>query len=253
MESIIGVYRGSGHREEAGVGEFRLEVREFQDLTRWRWALTGAGGALIADHEVRLDRGCWQYEAFGDLLGYLSWHAAPDQRAQDEARIVAGLGAWIGTDVLGPVAGKLAAARQATVRVVVPEEARWLLFRPLELAHAGGRSREAPLDVDPVHEPSRIRSVPPGAVVIEPREPSAHLRECHIASIRETLGGAEQARLDPGHGGGIARDNRTQAGQCHLSGDSPAELAGALPRRGLTGAVFHDHGQFGPNTDQNCP
>jgi hypothetical protein len=121
------------------VGEFRLEVREFQDLTRWRWALTAPGGALAADHEVRPDGGCWQFEAFGDLLGYLSWHAAPDRRAQDEARIVAGLGAWIGTEVLGPVAEKLAAARPATVRVVVPEEARWLLFRPLELAHASGR------------------------------------------------------------------------------------------------------------------
>ena len=122
------------------MGEFRLEVRECQDLTRRRWALTGAGGALVADHEVRLDGGCWQFEAFGDLLGYLSWHAAPDRRAQDEARIIAGLGAWIGTDVLGPVAEKLAAVRRpVTVRVVVPEEARWLLFRPLELAHAGGR------------------------------------------------------------------------------------------------------------------
>ncbi len=124
------------------MGEFRLEVHEFQDLTRWRWALTGPGGALVADHEVRLDRGCWQFEAFSDLLGYVGWHVAPDRWVEDEARIVAGLGAWIGTEVLGPVAEKLAAARPATVRVIVqaePAEARSLLFRPLELAHARGK------------------------------------------------------------------------------------------------------------------
>jgi hypothetical protein len=54
------------------VRELRLEVREFSDLTRWRWVLTRPGGALVADHEVQLDGQCWQYEAFTDLLGYLS-------------------------------------------------------------------------------------------------------------------------------------------------------------------------------------
>lgn len=41
--------------------------------------------------------------------------------------------------MLGPVAAAMAKARPVTVRVVVPGEARALLFRPLELAHAGGR------------------------------------------------------------------------------------------------------------------
>jgi hypothetical protein len=121
------------------VGEFQLEAREYQDEARWRWVLTGTGGALVADHEVRLDPGCWQFEAFGDLLGYLRWHAAPDRRAEDEERLVEEVGAWIGEQVLGPVAAALMKARPATVRVVVPEKARSLLFRPLELGHAGGR------------------------------------------------------------------------------------------------------------------
>ncbi len=121
------------------MGEFRLEVQDFQDATRWRWALTAAGGALVADHEVRLDPARWEFEAFGDLLGYLSWHAAPDRRGEDETRIVAGLGAWIGAEVLGPVADRLAAARPATVRVIAPGQARSLLFRPLELGHVRGR------------------------------------------------------------------------------------------------------------------
>ncbi len=122
------------------MGELRLEVREFESLTRWRWALTTPGGALVADHEVRLDAGCWQYEAFGDLLSYLHWHAAPDRRAEDEARIVAEVGAWIGEQVFGPVAAAMVKARPATVRVTVPAEvegARSLIFRPLELAHVG--------------------------------------------------------------------------------------------------------------------
>jgi hypothetical protein len=125
-----------------GVGEFRLEAHDFRDLTRWRWALTGPGGALIADHEVRLDAGSWQFEAFGDLLGYLQWNVAPDRRAVDEARILAEVGQWIGGQVLGPVAEAMVRARPATVRVTVQaglSEAQSLLFRPLELACIGGR------------------------------------------------------------------------------------------------------------------
>jgi CHAT domain len=121
------------------VAELRLEVREFRNLTGWRWVLTDAAGVFVADHDVNLDPACWQYEAFADLLGYLSWHVAPDSRGDGEAAAVAEIGAWIGKQVLGPIAGVLAAARPATVRVVVPEDARALLFRPLELAHANGR------------------------------------------------------------------------------------------------------------------
>ncbi len=123
------------------MGELRLEICEFESLARWRWRLTRPGGRFLADHEVRLDEQCWQFEAFTDLLGYLRWHAAPDRRVEDEARIVAEVGEWIGSQVLGPVGGAMVKARPATVRVVVPaepEEARSLMFRPLELAHVAG-------------------------------------------------------------------------------------------------------------------
>ena len=69
--------------------ELRLEVRDFADQARWRWVLTGPGGAFLADHEVRLDAGCWQFEAFGDLLGYLTWHAAPDRLAEHGTQALA--------------------------------------------------------------------------------------------------------------------------------------------------------------------
>jgi hypothetical protein len=133
--------------EGLAVAVLRLEVREFRDLARWRWVLLDdASGALVADHEVRLNGKSWQYEAFGDLQGYLRWHMAPDRRVEDEARIVNEVGAWTGSQVLGPIADALVKRRPATVRVVVPPGAEVLLFRPLELAHAGGK----PLSVQDV-------------------------------------------------------------------------------------------------------
>ena len=99
-----------------GQGELQLGIREFRDLTRWRWVLTDSLGAFLADHEVRLDAASWQYEAFGDLRGYLEWHCAPDRRAEDEARIVGDVGAWIGTEVLGPAIAAAAVALPAAGR-----------------------------------------------------------------------------------------------------------------------------------------
>ena len=104
----------------AGAG-LRLEVTDYGGPTEWRWTLTDEAGVFEEDHEVRLDRASWEYEAFSDLLGYLSWHVAPDRRRADEARIVGEVGAWIGTQVLGPVAAalaRLARPRPVTVRVV---------------------------------------------------------------------------------------------------------------------------------------
>lgn len=122
-----------------GIQELRLEVREYVDQTQWRWVLTDQAGSFLADHYVRLDEASWQFEAFGDLVAYLSWHVAPDRRRDDEARTVSEVGEWIAAEVLGPVATVLAARRPATVRVVVQAGAEELLARPLELAHVGGR------------------------------------------------------------------------------------------------------------------
>jgi hypothetical protein len=115
----------------------QLEGREFRDLMRWRWVPTDSSSEFVADHEMRLDAASWQYEAFGDLRRYLQRNCAPEQRAEDEARIVGEVGAWMGTKVLRPaVAATLVRRRPATVRVVVPPEAAETLYGPLELAHA---------------------------------------------------------------------------------------------------------------------
>ena len=122
--------------------ELRLEVRDFAGPGQWRWVLTGPGGEFLADHEVRLDTGCWQFEAFTGLARYLRWRVSPDRRIAHEAEVVADVGVWIGEQVLGPVGAAMMAARPATVRVIVPPdppEAAHLMFVPLELGHSGGR------------------------------------------------------------------------------------------------------------------
>jgi hypothetical protein len=120
------------------MGELCLKVKDYQNAAWWRWVLTEADGRVLLDHEVRLDPGRSEFEAFADLAGYLRMHVIPDRRAEDEARIIAEVGEWIGTQVFGPVAPIIAAAGPVTVRVIVPESARELLLRPLELAHVDG-------------------------------------------------------------------------------------------------------------------
>lgn len=127
-----------------GLRELRLEVRDFTDVTRWRWVLTDSGsGAVLASHDVRLDVSSWQFEAHRNLTGYLSWHVAPDRHGVDDARIVADVGEWIAARVFGPVAGALLATGPATVRVIAPPPAQELLLRPLELAHVEGKPLSA--------------------------------------------------------------------------------------------------------------
>ncbi len=158
------------------AGELRLEVRDYAGTASWRWVLTDAAGNFLADHEVRLDPKDWQFEAFTDLPRYLWWHAAADRRREDEARIVGEVGEWIGAKVLGPVALALAARRPATVTVTVPDDdARDILFRPLELAHAGGH----PLAAQYVTLVMR----PPGIAVADPAPVRGRLRVLGLFSL----------------------------------------------------------------------
>ena len=198
----------------------RLEVRDFHDLTSWRWVLTDAAGTCIADHEVRLDATCWQYEAFTDLLGYLSWHVAPDQRARDEARIVGELGAWIGAHVLGPVAAALAqrgsrhgprdpAAGSGLAGVPSPgarARGRQAARRPGR--HAGhGHGRQRGPQATPIGEPApRARPVQPprGRPAPQPAPRAAGAGQAHRADRRQ-----RQGRRRPGPA--VRRDPRPPA------------------------------------------
>ena len=146
------------------MAELRLEICDFTDLTRWRWVLTKAG-RYLADHSVQLDDSSWQYEAFTDLAGYLSWQIAPDRRRAGEEHIVSDLGRWITARVLGSsIVTALIENAPAAVRVVVPEDAKPLLARPLELAYLNGKpvaTQEVTLIMQPP-EAGRPASRPAG-------------------------------------------------------------------------------------------
>src|SRR4051812_21134891 len=112
------------------MGELNLEITDFVDSSRWRWELSAPDGRSLADHQVRLDPGCWQYEAVADLADYLRWHVVPDRRRTDEARILREIGDWLGEHVLGPIGPVLLNDRPSTVRLLIPHEARQLMFWP---------------------------------------------------------------------------------------------------------------------------
>jgi hypothetical protein len=115
-----------------------LEVKDYHDDTAWRWVLSDADGRFLADHEVKLDPAHSLYRGFANLPRYL--HNQPPNRPEEET--LAELGAWMGANVFGRVGEKLLTYKQRPARVVlvrVPTAAQELLFRPLELAHLGGR------------------------------------------------------------------------------------------------------------------
>ena len=123
-----------------GACRVRLEVLGYTGPMSWRWRLTDPNGAFLADHQVELDAGAWEFEAFTDLHAYLRWNAAPDRRLEHEAELVTQVGDWITAHALGPaVVEKLAQARGA-VRLEVPAAAAWLGYRPWELARHTGRT-----------------------------------------------------------------------------------------------------------------
>ncbi len=158
-----------------------LEVRDFESATRYRWALVGPSGELMAEHRVQLDARSPEYEAFTNLHGHLDWRAVPEPRIRhlDEARITGEIGKWIGTQVLGPVGTAIAAAAPTTVRVIVPRAAADLLYCPLELAYAAGR----PLALQGVSLVMQLDD-PPGVLrADQPRPAASHLRVLGLFSL----------------------------------------------------------------------
>jgi len=131
-----------------------LRAVEVAGPHRWRWLLVDErSGAPLADHRVELDPGAAETEAFEDLYRYLRWRADPDRRVASEAELVARVGAWIGSDVLGERIGRaIVAAAPVTVRVQVPDGAQFLAFRPWELAHVDGAPLAARGDVALVYD-----------------------------------------------------------------------------------------------------
>jgi len=115
-----------------------LEVKDFKDPQHWRWVLKDSQGNFLQDQEVSLDPANPNYHAFLNLQGYLDSNSSPDKRQSDQERLLVKVSDWIGSNVLGKVADRLAQCRTSTiVRVLVPPEASGLAYLPLELARVG--------------------------------------------------------------------------------------------------------------------
>jgi tetratricopeptide (TPR) repeat protein len=122
-----------------GVIGVRLQVVDYQDPDHWRWLLQDPTGSFLADHQVALNPNEAEYLGFVDLARFLEDRAIPDRRLASEAELVDRVGRWIGRQVLGERIGQaLIDASPVVVDVVLPEDADFLLYRPLELAHVGG-------------------------------------------------------------------------------------------------------------------
>lgn len=201
-----------------------LRVEDYQGETRWRWVLETAGGAFLADHQVRLDPAAPEYAGFVDPAAYLAHYAAPDRRRTDEPHWVDRLGAWLGKHVFGPIAQSiLDYGTPVTVRVLIPPDpapesalgdrgpASTQLYRPLELAHAGGRPlalQDVSLVFEVAGEAPPVRSVPMGdrlrllAVFSVPSGGTAlalrrerHALQQTVARIAQTRGRAVELRV----------------------------------------------------------
>jgi esterase/lipase superfamily enzyme len=162
-----------------------LEVVRFIDMQHWDWRLKNSRGRVLGERAVELDATAPEYAGFLDLDTYLRDNAAPDNRRNDERRLLAEVGAWIGRRVLGPIANRITETRTPTVvRVVVPVEtasASTLLYRPLELAHVDGQPL-ALQDVSFVFELDEI-----GSRTL-PRRHSGQLRMLAVFSLPSGTG-----------------------------------------------------------------
>ncbi|UQU63604.1 CHAT domain-containing protein [Couchioplanes caeruleus] len=116
-----------------------LSVADGATASRWRWVLKDDTGVPLADFPVELDTTAFEYQGFANLYQFLRWNADPADRMASEAALLTRVGAWIGSQVLGgAVAREMVAWAPVSVRVVLPPELEFLLYRPLELAHVDG-------------------------------------------------------------------------------------------------------------------
>jgi hypothetical protein len=137
---------------------------------RWRWLLIEESSrAPLADHQVELDPGSAEVEAFEELYRFLRWRADPDRRVASEAELLDRVGAWIGSVALGEKIGRvIVSTTPVTVRVQVPDGAEFLAFRPWELAYVDGVPLAARGDVTLVYDlpsPAGVVKAPVGAVL----------------------------------------------------------------------------------------
>jgi hypothetical protein len=69
-----------------------LSVPWVEGRYRWRWLLTdGVSGNPLADFEVSVPTGDFEYGGFAGLYWWLRWNAAPDRRMASETELLTAL------------------------------------------------------------------------------------------------------------------------------------------------------------------
>jgi tetratricopeptide (TPR) repeat protein len=117
-----------------------LRALEVASPGHWRWRLTEADGAVLADHEVHLDAAAWECAAFIDLDRYIELHTASNYLVAEEAALIEQVGKWAGEVALGETIGSALAARApVTVRVLVPVDGEFFSTYPFEISYIDGQ------------------------------------------------------------------------------------------------------------------
>ncbi len=98
-----------------------LPVAEVKSPGSWLWRLFGPNGALIEHHQVAADTSSWEWQALLDLPEHVARQTDPADRLGSEARLVSQLGDWASSQLLSPVAARLAEEAPVEVDLVVPE------------------------------------------------------------------------------------------------------------------------------------
>lgn len=116
-----------------------LEVVDFRDPQHWRWVLKDSSYNFLQSHEVSLDPEDTNYRALMNLQGYLDSHSSPDNRTNDQLRLLDEVGTWIGQNIFGRIIPIILDYAPITVKVLVPPEASSIKYLPLELARLDGK------------------------------------------------------------------------------------------------------------------
>jgi CHAT domain-containing protein/AAA ATPase-like protein len=113
-----------------------LSASEPGTALSWRWTLTEPDGKFIDDHQICVDPAEWQYRALTGLYEWLRDNPDPDQ-------VLAEIGDWAATRLLGRIGETLADYAPVAVLVTFPAAATALGAAPVELARVAGRSLAA--------------------------------------------------------------------------------------------------------------
>ena len=132
----------------------KLEITKFVDEANWDWRLSSETGAFQTDQEVRLDRASSEFAAFLDLYRFVHWNGWPEGDDEGDRPAVQRIAEWMRREIWGRVGDRivdLAEQGPVTVHLLIPEDARVLLFLPLEIGLRLDSSRGA-LDISIVSD-----------------------------------------------------------------------------------------------------